>query len=114
MNLCLYGERTIAYKDGNRKRRTSKQQIEFECWQTPTEVSYAIKSSPDPLVAYSNWVKENDSPYEEYDYADGNWSLDEEPCGKILVSPAEQHLTKLSEWLCLAQEEGYAITWSVQ
>lgn len=111
MNIHIEATRDIqVIKTG----KVVEQTISFDGqWQTPTDVSYAIARSDDPLAEYSRWVMNRTAPVTFNVYAEDDVFSEREPIGTQTYHPGEMHLSDLGLWIdgCIA--EGYEIHWVV-
>ena len=79
-------------------------------WQTPTEVTYQIKGSEDPIQAYKNWVMAQEGCV----YTDSVWADDDiwhecEPIGTVTVDLRAQHMDEFELWIRHMEQQGCTI-----
>jgi hypothetical protein len=90
-------------------KKTEVQEIYFEqAWQTSTKETMTIKSSDNPIQAYTDWVlarnlTETINIYEEDDYFCDN------PIGTKIHNYSEEHIEVFENWLSLCKENGYSV-----
>lgn len=84
-NFHIFAVRDILVIKTNKKEQQYKN---FKCFQTPTSVTWNLMKSKNPIEEYENWVL-----------------TASEDCF------AEAHLLDLSEWIKVAEDEGYDILW---
>lgn len=85
------------------------QTIQYDVRQTPTDVTWAIKESADPVQAYREWVLANsrEEAYEIYAYDDVFQERD--PVGYETYNPGEIHIADFDAWVKMCDENGYTI-----
>ena len=113
MNLHVEATRKATVKvKGKRKIITDR--VSFDLWQTPTEVTCQILSLPpvQQTEAYIEWAKSVSEPYEDnaYDYEampDENWEYP--VIGRVMINPAEEHVTEFRDWLKMCEDEDYTV-----
>lgn len=103
MDVYIYAEYEVLYLK-NKQKRTMQES--FDAWQTPTEETYEIVHSDDPIKSYCDWVlsvgKEEKRPrYSEYD------AFEEGPVvGYDTYHPGKEHVAELMEWVERMREIG--------
>ena len=86
------------------------QSVYNSVWQTPTEVTYQIKGSEDPIQAYKDWVMTQEGcVYTDSVYAEDDIWCEREPIGTVTVDPRTQHLDEFEMWIRHMEEQGYTI-----
>ena len=125
MNISIKGVREIFIPSIN---RTDTQDISFDCWQTPTKISYEILESSHPIEAYKQWVLSRSKPeliehFYDYDteieYILTDISLSEymsKNPGRIHYEPYDtgyEYNKALDDWITEMESEGYKITLEV-
>jgi len=86
-------------------------QVEYvTVWQTPTNVTYDIVNSPDPIVAYIDWVKSVSNDVQEPVYADDDIFHEEEPIGTETFNPGLLHIKDFEHAVQNLGNDGYTIT----
>jgi hypothetical protein len=114
MNVYITANRKIAFKKKNGRRSVGIQTINFDAWQTPTNVTCEIVKSADPRQAYINWILAERSQDEEVlVYAEDDIFEDRAPVGKKTYNPGKEHVEKFREWIREVEEEGYTIKFEV-
>ena len=121
MNISIKGIREIFVPTTNKK---DTQYISFDCWQTPTSVSYNILNSDDPIEEYRQWVLRNSKPELEekfYDYEIAVYYELTDPdlpnykpktSDMVYYEPFDlgyQHIQELNEWISDIESEGYMV-----
>lgn len=97
----------IVVKTGKR----DTQQISFNEWQTPSEVTRQIMASPDREQAYKDWIlRECSEDQEMYVFAEDDIFCERDPVGKEFFNPGKEHIAAFDEWLQMCEEEGYTVT----
>ena len=109
MNVHIIGTRKIKVI---KTRKTETQRIYFYEWQTPTNDSYRILNSADPIQSYRNWVLERapDMEEREPEYAPDDWLCERDPIGETISNAALEHIQELDEWIAESEAEGYKIS----
>lgn len=108
MNIHFRGVREIKIVALNDK---IEEQIEWytEQWQTPTNVSYEIERSPDPIKAYEEHVLSigRDEYVPLYDPKD---IFHEGPIiGRTKINHAKLHIEEFREWCNMMRNAGFKI-----
>ena len=106
-NIHLRAVREILVpKTGKKETQTQK----ISVWQTPTEVSYQIEKSDDPIAAYKEWVVSvsNDEVLDIYDPDD--YFQERKPIGKHVMNEGKEHIERLEQEISQLQSEGFEIT----
>lgn len=78
-------------------------------WQTPTEITYTIKNSDDPIQAYKDWVMTFSKDEELPIYDDEGVWMEKEPVRFETYNAAKQHIERFQEWIDDMTQEGYTI-----
>ena len=113
MNIMIEGRRRVQVLTGKKTGKTSFQTVHWDCWQTPTTVTYKIKQSANPAQQYIDWVEQQGQQYYVAVYAaDDIWG-DGEPVGHKLVHDGQQHAQEFQEWICMCADEGYDVSYHV-
>lgn len=65
------------YVTGRLNGKTFEQPLDFEALQTPTEVTYKIIKSPNPVQEYANWVLRSSYNKDEkvFNYVKGKYEI---------------------------------------
>lgn len=84
------------------------QKIYFDCYQTPSTVTYELMDTEDPIAAYKTWLsnKAKDYEYEEPIYANNDFLT---PIGYQTKNEATEHLLNLDRFIENAKNDGYDI-----
>ena len=91
-------------------KRVFTQEIKFNEWQTPSEVTRKIMASADPIQAYKNWILTDCSIDVETDvFAEDDIFQEREPIGKEVFNAGKEHIEKFDEWLKMCAEEGFEV-----
>ena len=53
MNIHISAERIVIVKKTGQE---SSQRVYFDCFQTPTDITYQILDTTDPIKAYKEWI----------------------------------------------------------
>lgn len=107
MNIHIIGEREIFIP---RVNKTDNQVILFNCWQTPTAVSYEIEQSDNPIQGYKDWVISKSEDYEEPVYADDDYFSERTPIGIEIRNDGKDHIESLDQWINDVEKDGYVIS----
>jgi hypothetical protein len=106
MNIHFAGVRDIqVVKTGAIER----QEDYINVWQTPTEVTYNIANSDNPVRAYVNWVLTQSEDIQEPVYADDDIFGEHEPVGHTTYNPARDHAAAFLKEVRLLRRCGFAI-----
>ena len=103
MNVYIYAEYEVLNLK-NKQKRTMQES--FDAWQTPTEDTYRIVRSDDPIKAYCDWVLKvsEEEVLELYALED---ILSEGPVvGYETYHPGKDHIAELMELVENMQEIG--------
>ena len=110
MNIMIEGKRRVrVLKTG----KTSFQTVQFDCWQTPTPVTYKIKQSNDPAQEYTEWALQQGQEYYVPVYAEDDLWGNGEPVGHKLVHDGQRHAQEFFAWICWCADEGYDVSYHV-
>jgi hypothetical protein len=109
MNIHLKAYTDATMKNGKTYTITER----FNCWQTPTKVTYQILKSDDIVQAYSDWVTSLEYNIETYpEYAPEDiLNPEREPIGYITIDHGEKHLNELKKWLEQHPTDIWTIEW---
>ena len=116
MNVYITASRKITFKKNGQRSDgiQTVQTVNFDAWQTPTNVTYEIVKSADPRKAYINWILAKRSQDEEVlIYAEDDIFEEQTPVGKKTYNPGKEHVEKFLEWIREVEEEGYTIKFEV-
>jgi hypothetical protein len=107
MNIAFEATREIMVM----KTRTTELQSQFfNVWQIPTEITYKIVDSDDPIQEYKDWVMSHAGcTYTMLVYAEDDPFGDGEPIGSKTVDPRVDHLTEFEQWLKTMEQTGYDV-----
>ena len=82
----------------------------FDCIQTPTNISYQIINSENPIESYKNWVIENYGEDETFAiYAEDDPFGEKEPIRYSIINDGKEHNKRLNYWLQESENEGYEV-----
>ncbi len=115
MNLYIEATRKAFAFNAKGKKVTFTDRRSFNCWQTPTKVTYDVlgKATEDEKVqTYIKWADGACEPYVEniYDYsATPNEDFEYPIIGNKVVSPAQEHANELRNFIADCKEEGFDI-----
>lgn len=105
INIYFEAAREIIVK---KTGKTDIQTIDRECWQTPTNVTYKIHNSQDPVKAYCDWVL-SQSEDETVDVFDD----DENFIGRKVINFGKEHVNEFLEWVDEMKRNGYDVRTAV-
>lgn len=115
MNIQFIATREIKYKDKSGSWKTTTQDdIFYDVYQTPTNVSYVIHKSDNKVQAYIDWVKAISENWNEevpvYDYdCEMDENFEYPIIGTKIVNPGEEHIKLFLEWVEAQETEGFTI-----
>lgn len=106
MNIFFEATRDIqVIKTGKIEVQTATRSV----WQTPTEITYEILKSADPIAAYKAWVLTQGETVKVPVYAEDDvWEWDD-PIGFRESNAAEEHVCELDQWIKDMTEAGWSI-----
>ena len=78
-------------------------------WQTPTEVTWEIKNSVDPIKAYADWVAAQTGDEQEPIYAEDDIFSEGEPVGFETINVGKLAAAEFLEIVDIMQKEGFEI-----
>lgn len=112
MNIKFFATREVLVIKTNQR---STQKIEFDVWQTPTEITYDIMESQVPTEAYKAWVMSISQDEEDIFAGDMFADLrkifaEDAPVGKRVYNAGKEHVAKFDEWVTQCEESGYTIS----
>ena len=113
MNILIYGERRVSFKDKQGKRKTSTQTIKFNAMQTPTKVTYNIMEQADKAAAYIEYIKRLSNPEQLAVYAEDDVFGEGQPVKYIHYDWTEEHINTFIEWIHTVEEDGYTVKFEV-
>lgn len=87
----------------------SQQSEWFDCWQTPTEVSYTISRSENPVDCYKKWVQSVSTTRDIPIYEDDDIFGEKDVIGYEKYNPADDHIKELDDWINIHKKSGYTI-----
>lgn len=113
MNVYITAVRKITFKKKNGKTGTEMQTVEFAAWQTPTNFTYKIVSSANPVQAYIDWVmaRNRDEQIPVY-HNDDVWG-EGTPVKYEIYNACKEHVQILQEWIAEVEENGYTVKFEV-
>jgi hypothetical protein len=116
----MVGERN-AIVNAHGQQKIIVDRVEFDLFQTPTEVSYEVFNLGDiqaQINAYTVWIKSLDLSLQEM-YDDYEDEIDAclngpSPAHKIsFINPGDKHINDLSEFITMCNEEAYTVKFFV-
>ena len=110
INIHIIGTRRITYANGKGSQKTGEQEIQFPCWQTPSDVSRSIMANCSPIAGYQAWVRSRARVEKIGIYHDHNTFCEGPVIGYDIFCAADEHLEQLNDWLKMCDEEGYKVT----
>jgi hypothetical protein len=109
MNVFIKAERTVTFKKKNGRQGRDTQTTRFPALQTPTDVSYKIVASSNPVQAYIDWVKTTSRVEQLPVYAEDDIFGENDPIGFEEYDAAQEHIVKLAKWVQQIEEDGYTV-----
>jgi hypothetical protein len=106
MNIAFKANRQIYVPVINKHE---VQSVMIEVWQTPTEVTYRIHNSTDPLSEYFKWVESVSIVSKIPIYADSDIFGEEEPIGYEEVNDGLDHIEDTKDHVHELIKDGYEI-----
>lgn len=88
--------------------RIEKQEVHYDAWQTPTNVTLMINANSNPIQAYKDWVLRISTPIEEDVFADDDIFC-ETPIGKNIWHEGEEEVSRFQCWVKRCLDSGYTI-----
>jgi hypothetical protein len=114
MNVYISASREVSFKRKDGSISTETQTDKFDAYQTPTDVTYDIVESDDPVQAYIKWVEDVCSHDEQMAvYADDDLFNEGEPVGFVVYNSGKEHIQSFREWINEVEEAGYVVTLEV-
>ena len=109
MNVFITAQREVTFKRKSGELGTNIQVEKFSAWQTPTDITYKILGSDDPINAYCEYILTlfQDKKGPVYDPDDVFCVKD--PIGTRIYNPAKEHIAEFKKWMQEMEEEGYTI-----
>lgn len=115
MNIKFLATRKVTFKAKDGKRRQSTQSEYFREWQTPTEVTYKIKASPNPEEAYKEYILNHCSRDRFIKvYANNDIFEEREPTGTRVYNEGKEHIEEFNSWLESMHDQGYTVSVEIQ
>jgi hypothetical protein len=110
MNIEIIATRDIqVIKTG----KIDEQTMIFDAYQTPTNITYKIHDSEDPIQTYIDWVRSGAEDFEYPIYADDDFLNERDPVGYEIYNAEKRHIEDFLEWVQYATNEGYEIKFRV-
>ena len=108
MNIHIYAKREVIVTATGEKDFQWKR---FDAWQTPTNVSYAIANSDNPVESYIGWVKSIGKGLirEVPVYAEDDIFGERNPLRYETCDPAQEHIDDLNEWIDHVKSQHYEV-----
>lgn len=103
MNVYIYAEYDIEILTNKRKRTM---QEPFHAWQTPTDETYKIVRSDDPIKSYCDWVLSVSKEERLERYAPDDIFSEGPVVGYDTYHPGKEHVAELLEWVENMREIG--------
>ena len=103
MNVYIYAEYEVLNLK-NKQKRTMQEP--FGAWQTPTEDTYRIVRSDDPIKAYCDWVLSISKEERLARYAPEDILSEGPVVGYDTYHPGKEHVAELMEWVERMREVG--------
>lgn len=103
MNIYFEAVRNITV---NKTGEITTQVLQRDVWQTPTNVTYEIHNSKDPVQAYVDWVLDG---AEDFDESVDVYDDDDNVIGRKIVNLSKEHVKEFLEWVETMRNEGYEI-----
>lgn len=117
MNIHLRAELSGTFTSDDSKKTCKHKFTEwFDCYQTPTEVSYHIIDVNDfdeRTKRYEEYVLSITSETEVNVYADDDYFGLKDPIGTRKEHFGKQHIKELHNFIRKYKEEGYSLEWVV-
>lgn len=111
MNILIYGEREIIIPAIDKQETQTKQVFVF---QTPTEVSYEILESSDPIAVYCDYVLSVSEETTIDIYSVNDFFQECEPIGTETFHRGKDHIEELMQDIQSLKESGYKIKFDVR
>ena len=106
MNIEICGKREITV---NKTGAVEIQEWSRSAWQTPTEITYAILKSANPVEAYKEWVMTQSFELQDSVYAEDDIWREKEPIRFESYDPAKIECDSLTEWIAEITALGYVV-----
>ena len=110
MNVFIVATRQVEFKQKNGSTGKSEQHVTFNAVQTPTNVTYQIVKSDNPIQAYIDYVRSIGRVERMDVYADDDPFGHGDPVGYEEYNWAEDHIVEFNNWLARMDEENYTVT----
>jgi hypothetical protein len=107
MNIYFEASREVRVLSTGRNA-VQKVQI-HDVWQTPTDISYKICESADPIQEYFDWVMSVSEEQTIPVYADDDVFCEREPIGSKTYHPGKEHIEDLKKYFNALIKEGYEV-----
>lgn len=103
MNVHIYAEIEVQNLKNKQKRTL---QEPFRAWQTPTDETYKIVRSDDPIKSYCDWVLSVSKEKQLERYAPDDIFNEGPVIGYDTYHPGKEHVAELMEWVENMREIG--------
>lgn len=103
MNICIFVEVPVLQLKNNEQKTVEEF---FTVWQTPTDVSYEIARSGDPIKAYCDWVLSVSKDERLEIYAEDDLFAEGPVIGYETYNPGRDHIAELLQWVEMKEEVG--------
>lgn len=110
-NVHIKAERTAYYKDKAGNYIPFTDSIDFNLWQTRTDVSLRINkglTQQDKINNYCNYILDKGAMETTFLYAEDDY-MQEEPIGREEINVSEVHVKELLEWIKNAEDQCYTV-----
>lgn len=110
MNILITATREVTFKKKKGEQGSGLHTTTFDAFQTPTEVTYEIVSSDNPVQAYIDWVLRECSCDEKLPiYADDDIFGEGEHIGFEIYNAGMEHVQSFRKWVEQVEEEGFVV-----
>lgn len=105
VNFHIRGRRDVTV---NKTGATDVQYLEYDTWQTPSNVTHELMASMLPVEAYKAYVMRGSDDEQEAIYDETDLYGDD-PIGYKTVNYAKDECTRVDEWIAAVVARGYEI-----
>lgn len=113
LNFNIRAERKILFTKKDGSIGNDIQTVNFDCVQTPTEVTQKIISEENPINAYIDYIKSLSDPEQVPVYADDDFFMEKDPISFTEYDWSTEHINLLKKWIFEKEEQGYTISYFV-
>ena len=89
--------------------KINTQEISFNEWQTPSDVTRKIMASANPVQAYKDWILSVSNDRIVNIFAEDDIFEERGPIGKEVFNAGKEHIEKFDEWLQMCAEEDFDV-----